>query len=39
MWRGYYDVLGVDIDNDGGYIVYLRDILRSPSIYSENVSF
>lgn len=39
IWAAYYSVFGIDLDSDGGYIVYPRDILRSPSIYSENVSF
>jgi hypothetical protein len=29
MWRGYNNVLGVDIDSDGGYWCYPNDILNS----------
>ena len=39
MWRGYYDVLGVDIDNDGGYFCFPDDILNSryfsTTVYSQ----
>lgn len=39
VWAAYYSVFGIDLDSDGGYIVYPRDILNSVHIFSETVTF